>query len=176
MHTLIIGQTNSGKSTLAKILTHEYEKREIETMLFDPYLDDGWATHDSNRYADEIEFLNALAKTKNKAVFIDESPVLYDKYKDVMNGFLMRGRHQGLKFFLIAQRYKNIPPNSRGNAKFVYSFMQNPMDTKMIQEDYVKVGDLSQLKQFEYYHFTQFECTEKKKLDIHKFHDTLVNS
>lgn len=47
-HVLFIGMTQSGKTTLAKRLAHEYVSRGISVIILDPLNDPGWPTQNDD--------------------------------------------------------------------------------------------------------------------------------
>ncbi len=164
-HSLIIGVTNSGKSTLAKKISQIFFSKGINVFIFDPYASSNWSSQSRDfKFSKPDNFIGKINQLKRGVLIIDEAPLLFDDYKNEMNGLMMRGRQQGLKIFLLAQRYKNLPPNSRGNANLVYAFSQSPEDTKLIKLDYPKCPDLASFQQGEYVALTTFDCSPLTKV------------
>lgn len=141
MHALICGVTQSGKTTLAHKLAHEFSGNGGNIIVFDPV---GTATikgtwpENAVIFQDEQEFFEYLARddVKNAFVFIDEAGDVFTAQKRENLWLLTRGRHFGFSVFMIAQRPKMILPSARGQAGACYMFRLASDDQKEIGRDF----------------------------------------
>ena len=70
---MIIGMTESGKTTYAVNLAHKYKEFGIKTIVLDPLLDERWRVDFLTDDYDEFIEVITHPETKNCAAFIDES-------------------------------------------------------------------------------------------------------
>lgn len=159
MHVLIVGNTMSGKSELAKSIAHNAPGKVI---VYDPLKSSGWPPG-ALKYANPQLFFMALQKEKSAYVFIDEARTLWDYDINAADKLVYTGRHSGFKLFLIAQRTRMIPPNARNQCATVYAFKQQAYDAEMLVGDYseclYRTVDLAQ---------TEFIVTDGYKYQLGK--------
>lgn len=135
MHILVVGNSGSGKSILAKALATEGEARGQRIIVFDPTLSHGWPSC-AIKYADPEAFLEDAPRFRSAYVFIDESADVWAWDEDAANALIYRGRHRGLLFVLIAQRSRMVRPNARNQCRRVYAFRQQLDDAKTLANEY----------------------------------------
>jgi len=163
-HVLILGMTESGKTTLAKQLCKEYKQRGIKTIVLDPLHDPGWEadyqTHDPE------EFLKVLWASKQCAVFIDESGSTVGRFDEAMIKTATMGRHWGHKMHYISQRGQQISCTVRGQCSKLFLFCSSLDDCKIHSNEWnkpeLKNGYL--LEQGHFYVCTRFKEFQKCKL------------
>lgn len=136
-HAIIIGQTESGKTTLCKRLAAHYKRRGIGVVVLDPMHDAGWPA--DFKTADSAEFL-AFVKDPNRclqcACFVDETGLSIDKYDVEYQWMTCQSRHHGHVFHLIAQRAQMISPNVRAQCSTCYAFNVNIGDAKLYAAEF----------------------------------------
>lgn len=69
-------------------------------------------------------------------MFIDEAKTLWDFDSDRADKLVYAGRHRGLLLFLIAQRTRMVPPNSRNQCSRVFAFRQQLADAQTLADEY----------------------------------------
>ena len=122
--TFIVGMSQFGKSILAKLIAKGCAAGGHDVVVFDKTRSTGWP---------------ATAKK------------FYDATPDELNELLYAGRHKGLFVFVIAHRYKMIPPNSRSQFSTFYIFRQKEEDIKAMEPEVADLPvDVKTLKKFEF--------------------------
>lgn len=100
MHGLILGITESGKSTLAKILSFQFRKKR-EVIVLDPMYGKGWGSTVTIRSVGDLAA--EMKKRKNCYVFADESGTWIER--DGSHDWITtHSRHYGHSVFLVSQR------------------------------------------------------------------------
>lgn len=132
MHVLIVGNSNSGKSWLARSIAAPLD---ADVIVFDPTMARGWPDH-AAKYADPDAFFAHVETATNAYVFIDEAATLWDYDEERADALVYRGRHRGLLIFLIAQRSRMVRPNARNQCSRVYAFRQQLDDAKVLAAEY----------------------------------------
>src|SRR5271154_7447046 len=92
-HSLVLGMTESGKTTLAKRMAWRYQARDVKVIVLDPLCDPEWQA--DFQTSDPEEFLSAFWASQKCAVFIDEAGQSIGRYNEVMQRTATRGRHWG---------------------------------------------------------------------------------
>lgn len=121
MHSLILGMTLSGKTTLAKLLCKKLRERyEITTIVLDPLNDPEWET--DYLVNNERDFLKLFNGLQSCAIFIDESGKAVGRYNTAMEQTATIGRHLGHKCFYLTQGGTQLAPIIRNQCSTLYLF------------------------------------------------------
>lgn len=137
MHILIVGQSTSGKSNLAKRFAKDNFDAGHSIIVYDPLKSSGWPVGENvTKFADPEKFLRHLETAQNAFVFIDEAKTLWDYDERRANKVLYTRRHQGLLIFLIAQRAKMVRPNARDQCSRVFAFKQSIDDARELAAEF----------------------------------------
>jgi hypothetical protein len=134
-HSLIIGMTESGKTTLAKKLCEKYRASNIKTIVLDP-LWDNWNADFQTDNPSEFMAVVSNPETQSCAVFIDESGESIGQYNKEMFWLATRARHYGHNSHFIVQRTKQLSPTVRGQCRFLYLFNSPINDCKELAQDF----------------------------------------
>jgi energy-coupling factor transporter ATP-binding protein EcfA2 len=162
MHTLILGMTESGKSTLAKMLAQTLQKSGKTVVVLDP-LSDRWAAkHVFDTPAELSEFMS-----KNRAchVFIDESGQVFDEGRNSEFAWIVtRSRHLGHSVYLIGQRAIQIPKTMRDQTSKLYLFTSSVSDGKILADEFNRpeLARCASLPQFQFFEVSRFGKAEKR--------------
>lgn len=105
-HTLILGMTESGKTTLAKSLAQKYKSSGVKVLVLDPLSDPGWGADFQTRDAEE--FLKVFWASQSCAAFIDEGGTVAGTYDKPMIETATMGRHWGHNVHYMTQRGASI--------------------------------------------------------------------
>lgn len=132
-HTLILGVTESGKSTYAKWVCSGLRKRGIKTLVLNPYNDPTWE-------ADEISSDPAYVfwyaqRHLHHAIFLEESGDALQR-DPLYDWFTCRARHWGHKSFVITQRLQDVRPALRNNCTQAVVFASETMDCRELASRY----------------------------------------
>lgn len=149
-HVLIMGQTESGKTTLAKKLAHHYKQQGIAVIVLDPIADPEWPA--DFRTSDPDEFLDFYWQARGCAAFIDEAGETVGRFDTAMQKTATRGRHWGHRNHYISQRGTMINRTVRDQCSTVFLFSTALEDCKIHARDWNKPGliEAAKLAQGEY--------------------------
>lgn len=140
MHALIIGQTGSGKSYLAKELARRALVRGTSVIWYDPFgtrTSLGRSTLNPASWVVRVhsarDLLHYAKAMKRCAVFVDESPVICNNLgENKPNEWLATmSRHNGHKVFFMAQKFTSITPIYRDNCTQLFLFSVSPACAKL---------------------------------------------
>lgn len=155
-HVLILGMTESGKTTLARNLAHVYKRSGRGVLVLDPLCDPRWnadyATDDQDR------FLEVFWQSKRCYAFLDEGGESVGRYNESMQKCATRGRHWGHSCHFIAQRAMQLAPIVRDQCTHLFLFCSSLRDGKVLAEEWNRpeLERCTELKQGEYIHAVKF--------------------
>lgn len=135
MHNLIVGNSYSGKSNLAKYFAKQAVLKGESVIVYDPLKSTGWP-ETARKYADPEKFLQDMDTFINAHVFVDEAKTLWDHDWPRSDKLLYQKRHDGILVYVIAQRTKMVPPNARNQCSKLFAFKQQTEDAKILAAEY----------------------------------------
>lgn len=166
-HTLIIGMSESGKTTLAKQLCSKYRKRGIKTIVLDPLYDKWDADFQTS---DPNEFMQVVSnpETQRCAIFIDEAGESVGQYHKEMFWLATRARHYGHNSHFVVQRVKQINPTVRDQCRFLYMFSTNYSICQELAKDFnePRLLEGSNLQQWECFFVQRMKKEQFSKLVV----------
>jgi len=155
-HTIIIGQTESGKTMLARRLALDYKAKGYKVLV----LDSAFNTWEGADYhTDDInDFISVCAKSRQCALFIDEAGEEVGTYQKAGNVIATKMRHLGHSAHFIAQRTKSINATVRQQCSRIAMFNVWRDDALEMAKEFNKkeLADAHNLPQFEYYFSSRF--------------------
>jgi len=161
VHSLIVGMTESGKTTLAKNLASNLVLKKQPVMVLD-ILGSAWGV---NYQTNKIEdFMAKVSEVKNCYIFIDEAGEVGALNKEFM-WLATRSRHYGHSVFFITQRSLQLKPIIRAQCQQLFLFCSAKRDCHMLYEDFNHLDLLngSILRQGEFFHAKRFQdCNHLK--------------
>lgn len=167
MHSLILGQTESGKTLLAKMLAKQYKKAGKTVIVLDPMLDNEWGADVVTDNPDEL--MRTLERTKNVYVFVDESGQVFAEGNDESFNWLgTRSRHYGHSVHFVGQRIVQMPKTMREQANKLFLFTNGAMDGKIHAEEWNK-EELAKCNMLPQFHF--MTCTRFSDVTTYKIVD-----
>jgi len=128
-HIMILGQTLSGKSILAKRLAAEYRKNGVKIIVHDPVNDPEWPA--DYKSADFNEVFSVYNDSRGCAVFFDEAGEACLSHESEMTRTATRGRHRGHRNHYIAQRFSLITRTIRDQCSTLFLFNSGLEDCKI---------------------------------------------
>lgn len=137
MHSLILGATESGKSTLAKKLCAEFVRTKSGVLVLDP-LASKWPT--DQVFTEPELFLSFFWSCTNRKVFIDESGESVGRVNDEMIKTGTRGRHNGHSVFFITQSRTQLSPILRRQCSQLFCFAIGPDEAEVLAEEWICPG------------------------------------
>lgn len=135
-HTLIIGQTMSGKTTLAVKISEIITKtQDRPKLVLDPNLDPRW---NADFITDDAEKFRQIVKENTGCeLIIDEGGETIGRYSKEMMFLGTRARHWGHRSTFICQRATQIDRNIRDQCSNIFAFSISVNDAKIFAEDFV---------------------------------------
>ncbi len=136
MHTLILGQPEMGKTTIAKIIVRQAEAMGKQAVILDP-LGDHWG--DNSVTVDSIEQMIEYAKTpgnENKLLVIDESAMTFDRYDPKQFWVAKVSRHMLHSSIFIGQNLTDVPRGVRTQCTQVFVFASSRSDARDLADEY----------------------------------------
>ena len=172
MHSLIVGITESGKTTLCKKLAEKHIEQGYAVLVLTSVFDE-WSKG-CIVYDDQDEFLRVFWNSKKCFVFIDEGGTTVGRYNEAMDATATRGRHWGHSCYFSAQRATQISATVRGQCSQLFCFAQGTKDAEVLAEEFnnVELEKASDLRQGEFYLVRRFGHDGEKfcaKLDAFKY-------
>ena len=128
-HVLILGQTLSGKTTLAKRLAQHYKQSGVAVLVHDPVGDPEWAA--DFRTANAEEFFRVYNDSRRCAAFFDEAGETCEEFRHEITKTATRGRHRGHRNHYIAQRGTLILRTIRDQCSELFLFNTGLEDCKI---------------------------------------------
>lgn len=157
-HGLILGMTESGKTTLGKWLAAKYKAMGRRILVLDPLLDSGW--HADYITSNQEEFLQVLfnPQTLGCCAFIDEGGLTVGRYNTAMQVTATLSRHWGHSCTYLAQEATQLAPIIRAQSSFVYAFCMAKRHGKLLAEEFnaPALERCSELKRFRYISASRF--------------------
>lgn len=152
-HSLIIGMTMSGKTSLARKLVGEYQKNNISSLVLDPLEDPAWSQAGARwQTADGELFLQNVFRARNCAIFVDESGEAIGRYSGEMKKLATRSRHYGHNAHFISQRAVDIDKTIRDQCANLFCFRVSKKDAETLADEYgyEELLDCSRLEKGEF--------------------------
>lgn len=165
-HTLILGMSESGKSTLAKNLAKVYKSQGWSVIVLDPLKDPEWCADFIT--ADQDEFLSVFWASRKCMVFIDEGGKSVGQYEKAMQECFTTGRHWGHSCHLIAHKGTQLAPVVRDQCRYLFLFCSSIKEGKLLADEFNKpeLQECNKLLQGEYIHASKFGATTYSKRGV----------
>lgn len=166
-HSLIIGMTLSGKSSLARRLVSQYKGRGMHSLVLDPLEDPAWTKAGAKfQTADGEYFLSLMEKTRRCALFVDESGEAIGRYAGEMKKLATRSRHYGHNAHFISQRAVDIDKTIRDQCANLFLFRVSKKDAETLSDEYGydELLGACQLQQGEFISCGRFQKPQKIRL------------
>jgi hypothetical protein len=155
-HVLILGTSESGKTTLAKMLARRYKAQGMGVLVLDPLMDPQW--HADFMTADETLFLERFWASRNCFAFMDEGGDSVGRFNTAMAKTATRGRHWGHSCHYITQRATQLAPIVRDQCRHLFAFALSRKDGETLAADFLcdDLLNVHALGQGDYIHVERF--------------------
>lgn len=160
-HVLIVGTTESGKTTLARNLAAHYKRNGYGVLVLDPLSDPRWPCDFIT--ADADEFLDVFWRSRKCIAFMDEGGESVGRYDLAMQKTATRGRHWGHSCHYVAQDPTQLAPIVRAQCSHLFAFALSLRQSKVLAEEFnePQLETCTKLRQGEYIHAQRFGKTIK---------------
>lgn len=166
-HSLIVGMTESGKSTLARRMVAGYKTEGLHTLILDPLDDPAWYNAGASYLTtDGDKFLEIVFKSRKCAIFVDESGEAIGRYGGAMKKLATRSRHYGHNAHFISQRAVDIDKTIRDQCTYLFCFRVSRGDAETLANEYgyEELLECSRLNQGEFIKCGRFLKPKKIRL------------
>jgi tRNA uridine 5-carbamoylmethylation protein Kti12 len=130
MHSLLVGMTQSGKTTLAKLIAWRLKEQGHPVAVLDPFEDESWKADFITSNSEE--FLEKMQHLKDHFIFVDETAQSIGRYNEPMNWLATTARHLGHSSFFICHRFTQLDPVIRANAERSFVFATDRASAEML--------------------------------------------
>jgi ABC-type transporter Mla maintaining outer membrane lipid asymmetry ATPase subunit MlaF len=141
-HSLIIGASRTGKSTLAKILGRKAIEIPRKVLVCDQFASPDWRQMGAELYTDPTRYLDAVQAPENRSSFLvcDEAgtAATADKRLTILT---TTARHFGHTSIIIAHKHTQLPTVLRGNCDRLILFATDQKTFDGICEEFASVHD-----------------------------------
>jgi len=166
MHSLIYGQTESGKTILTQKLISSIKSQEPNkgVLVLDPLNSEGWLC--DYLTTEPRSFLEVYWKSRLCHCVIDESVDSFDDFQKEMIKTATRGRHWGHSNYYLGQRPMVVPKTVRDQCTQLFLFRVSMDDAKNLSKEwgYEDIANAHSLNQGEFYQVTRFGGCKKLKV------------
>lgn len=165
MHALIAGTTQSGKSTLAKLLCKTLHDRGKVCAVLTPTSEAGWEA--TFKTSDGPTFLKWVRENERAFCFVDESGDAIGRYNSEMDWLATGSRHRGHSVTFCVQASHQISTAIRSCCQDVFIFATSKGVLKLLAEDFNEPLILSHEKipQYHFLHVSRFTAVGYGRLD-----------
>ena len=165
MHSLIVGMTESGKSTLAKLLCKQLKAQGKTVAVLDPIYDPDWKV--DFRCSTPEELSEYLENHRTAYVFVDECGQVFNDGNDTTyQWFATRSRHWGHSVIFLAQRGIQVPKTMRDQCSRLYLFTSSVDDGKLAAIEWNKplLATCNTLPAFDFFMASKFGLCEQMRI------------
>ena len=136
MHSLIIGITECGKTTLARRIMKESKRPSI---VLDPLLDPAYCEAGAEILTDDAdEFMDFAKQNPGYNLVLDEGAESVGRYDREKLWITTRSRHFGHSAFILSQRAQDINKTIRDQCSRLFLFCCSTYDAKIFGSEWGK--------------------------------------
>lgn len=174
MHVLIVGMSESGKTTLAKIMAAEAKRAGLPVGVLDPLGDPDFNADFQTR--EPGAFLEHARTQKRELLVVDESGSVIGRYNEPMQWLATTSRHFGKSVIFCVQAATQIATVVRDQCTVCYVFRCSYRNRELIADEYDQPELLTQkpLAKGEFVRVPRFGEISRYRLDFAKRRYTLV--
>lgn len=180
-HSLLIGMTEMGKTTLARELARSFRSRGFKNIVLDPLRDPKWPADFIT--SDSAEFLEVCQASRKCMLFMDEGSQSVGRYNVEMQWTATQARHWGHSAFFLCQGATQLAPVIRDNCSKVFVYCCGARNGRLLAEEF-NAPDLEMcvsLLPHEYFAVTRggacsFHSSKRSFEDAYRTHVNRINS
>ncbi len=133
-HSLFVGMTEMGKTTLARNMGIAYRSRGFETIVLDPLLDPRWRA--SYITSDGDKFIAKCKVSQKCMLFVDEGSESVGRYNVPMQWVVTQSRHWGHSAHILCQGATQLAMIVRDQCTHLYLFAAGKRNGTLLAEDF----------------------------------------
>lgn len=163
-HVLILGMTESGKTTLATELAGAYHKTGFNVIVLDAMRDPRWPGE--HVYSDREQFLEVVTNSRRCMIFVDEAGEAVGQYEKEMFWLATRGRHAGHSCHFVTQRAQQLSPTVRHQTSYLALFNCAASDARLLSDEWNRqeLREANSLGKGHYFWTGRYNALERRKL------------
>lgn len=128
--------TESGKTSLARLLAARLKKRGYGVIVLDPINDPNWQA--DAVFTDFDAFMNAAYQSRSCFLFIDEAGMNCSTWDLHAYWLATQARHWGHSSIFICQRAQQLAKTMRDQCSYLYLFNCSRTDAKLLSDEFNK--------------------------------------
>ena len=137
MNTIIVGATESGKTTLACELAEGFREEGYRIIVLTAVYDPKWRLQKEDYYTESPEeFLRVFWDSQRCIAFIDEAGETVGRYDEAMDKVATRGRHREHSTFFILQKATRISLTVREQCSRAFIFQSAPSTCRVMADEF----------------------------------------
>ena len=138
MHVLILGITETGKTTQAFRLARIYKGQGTPRLILDPDRRREWEIEEGVDFItdDPEKFLAICKQNQSCAIFVDESGQMIGRYSSQMAWLATNSRKWGHRAYFITQRASQLDKTIRTQCSSIFLFQQSTSDCKILSDEF----------------------------------------
>lgn len=137
-HWLIVGMTESGKSSFARALAREYVSKGHAPIVLDVTRNREWGD-EAIIFTDPDELLRYVQDPEQcvrQPIFIEEAGLALNKYQSQFQWLTTFSRHHGMRTHIVAQRAQMVDTTTRSQCTNLVAFGLTAKDAKIYAEEF----------------------------------------
>ena len=154
MHVLILGITETGKTTQALRIARDYKGKGVPRLVLDPDRRREWEIVEGIDFITDNPdlFLEVCQKNKKCAIFVDEAGAMLGRYPRQLTWLATNSRKWGHRAYFITQRASQLDKTIRTQCSSIFLFQQAVSDCKVLSDEFNRPAlmDACDLKKGEY--------------------------
>lgn len=161
----IFGPSLSGKTTLARALVCERERRGMRALVLDPHREK-WGAH-SIVFTDEEKFWATVWEARRCVIVCEEAAATLRRERDLVPAFT-RIRHREHKLIVVGHSGTDLLPVMRQQIGTLYLFLQSKSSAEIWAETMAdeRLMAATQLQQFEFLRKEAYQTPVKMRLSL----------
>lgn len=164
-HTLILGRTETGKTTLGKAIVRQAEARGLQAIVLDPMKSKGWGKK-TELVSTSEKLLERAMQTKSKLLVVDESSLSLNKFDRTLSWLSKTSRHLGHSAIFIAHNLHDVAKGIRTQCTQIFIFASSRSDVRDLDDEFdaPEILKATKLEQFHFFRIVSNNQIQKGRV------------